>query len=239
MHRIMVIVPITTAIFDEEVRKEFTAYAAAGTTVDVAHLDRGPASIESHYDEALATPDVLVKVKQSEERGYGGVVVDCFGDPGVRAAREIVRIPVLGAGSPSMLLAAELSHRFSVVTVLANVVPMIENNAGLVGVREKLASVRYVNISVLHLGDRDALRNALLKEMVAAIEKDGAHALILGCTGMMGVARSLAEMLREREYDVPVIDPVGAAMQMLQAFMGMGITQSKRTYMRPPEKERT
>ncbi|RLF98803.1 hydrogenase expression protein HupH, partial [Thermococci archaeon] len=180
----------------------------------------------------------LNKTIEAEKKGCDGVIIDCFGDPAVKAAREIVDIPVLGAAEPSMLFACSLGHKFSVVTVLENVIPMIENIAKVLGVKEKLASVRSVDIPVLELHDKEKLKNALYKEMLKAIKEDKAHVLILGCTGMMGVAKSLHEMLEKEGYDVPVIDPAAASIKFLEALIGLGVKQSRLTYMKPPEKER-
>ncbi len=236
--KVRVIVPIIVSIFDEEVKREFKAYASEKTEIEVVHLDKGPASIESEYDEALAAPDILNKTIEAEEMGFDGVIIDCFGDPGVKAAREMVSIPVVGAAEPSMLFACSLGQRFSVVTVLKNVIPMIENIAKVLGVSEKLASVRSIDIPVLELHDKERLKSALYDEMVKVIKDDGAHVLILGCTGMMGVANDLHEMLKKDGYDVPVIDPAAASIRFMEALIGLRVKQSRLTYMKPPEKER-
>ena len=236
--KIRVVVPIIVDIFDKEVEKEFKAYSSENTEIEIVHLDRGTASIECVYDESLAAPDILNKTIEAEKKGCDGVIIDCFGDPAVKAAREIVDIPVLGAAEPSMLFACSLGHKFSVVTVLENVIPMIENIAKVLGVKEKLASVRSVDIPVLELHDKEKLKNALYKEMLKAIKEDKAHVLILGCTGMMGIAKSLHEMLEKEGYDVPVIDPAAASIKFLEALIGLGVKQSRLTYMKPPEKER-
>ncbi len=236
--KIRVIVPIIVDIFNEEVEREFKAYASEKTKIEVVNLDRGTASIESEYDEALAAPDILNKVIEAEKLGFDGVIIDCFGDPAVKAAREVVDIPVVGAAEPSMLFACSLGHRFSVVTVLENVIPMIENIAKVLGVHEKLASVKSVDIPVLELHDKDKLRNALYDEMLKAIKEDKAHVLILGCTGMMGLANDLHNMLKKEGYDIPVIDPAAASIKFIEALLGLGVKQSRLTYMKPPEKER-
>jgi allantoin racemase len=236
--KIKVIVPIIVDTFDEEVRKEFTHYAWPDTKIDVVHLDKGPASIESQYDEALAAPDILIKAKQAKKEGYNGVIIDCFGDPGAGAARETVDIPVVGAFEPSVLFAISLGNKFSIVTVLKSVVPMIENLAKVSGIYEKLASVRQVNIPVLELTDKEKLKQALFAEMLKAIEKDRAEILILGCTGMMGLARDLEKNLKEKGYEVPVIDPAAASVKFMESLVVLGLKQSRLTYMKPPEKER-
>jgi len=236
--KIRIIVPVATDKFDEEVKREFKAYANPDTELDVVHLDKGPESIESEYDEALATPDILNKARETEEQGLNGIIIDCFGDPGVKAAREIVNIPVIGAGQPSMLLATILGQKFSIITVLKNLVPKIYNLAKIYGVYEKLASVRYINIPVLELTDKVKVRDAIYKEMVKALEGDGAHVLVLGCTGMMGLSQELYSMLREKGYDVPVIDPAAASLKIMEAMIKLNVKQSKETYMPPPIKPR-
>ena len=202
-------------------------------------LAQGPASVECRYDEAIATPDVLRQVKEAAQEGFDAVIVDCFGDVGVKAAREIAEIPVIGPGESSMLLAAALGQRFSVITVLRNLLPVVYETAEVLGLHRKLASVRYVDIPVLEVMDRERLKKALLREMLEALEKDGAQVLVLGCTGMSGVTSELSQRLRERGYDVPIVDPSGAALKFAEALVKMGLKQSKLTYMKPPEKERT
>jgi len=205
----------------------------------VVSLAQGPASVECRYDEAIATPDVLRQVKKAEQEGFDAVIVDCFGDVGVKAAREIAEIPVIGPGESSMLLAVALGQRFSVITVLRNLLPVVYETAEVLGLHRKLASVRYVDIPVLEVMDRERLKKALLREMLEALEKDGAQVLVLGCTGMSGVTSELSQRLRERGYDVPIVDPSGAALKFAEALVKMGLKQSKLTYMKPPEKERT
>lgn len=237
--KIRVVAPIIVDTFDREVEREFKTYASRGTEIEVVHLDRGTASIESAYDESLATPDILNKTIEAEKKGCNGVIIDCFGDPGVKAAREIVDIPVVGAAEPSMLVACSLGHSFSIVTVLENVIPMIENIVTVLGLKEKLASVRSIGIPVLELQDKERLKSAIHGEMLKAIREDGAHVLILGCTGMMGIARDLHGMLKNERYDLPVIDPAAASIKFLEALLGLDVRQSRLTYMKPPEKERT
>jgi allantoin racemase len=236
--KIRIIVPVATDRFNEEVRREFKAYANPDTEIDVVNLDKGPESIESEYDEVLAAPDILNKAKEAEKQGLDGIIIDCFGDPGVRAAREIVNIPVIGAGQPSMLLASMLGQKFSVVTVLKNVAPMIYNLAKIYGVYEKLASVRYINIPVLELADKVRVRDAIYGEMVKAVENDEAHVLVLGCTGMMGLSQELCSMLKEKGYDVPVVDPAASSLKIMEAMVKLKVKQSKETYMPPPTKPR-
>lgn len=233
------ILPITSKTLDAESEKEFRSYALPDTQISVTHLDYGPASVESELDEALCIPDFLRKAQQAEAEGYDAVISDCFGDPGVKPAREVLDIPVIGAAEASMHFAATLGHRFSVVTVLPNILPLIENLAALYGLDKKLGSVRSVNIPVLQLENKEKLIIALHKEMLAAITEDKAHVLVLGCTGMMGVAKELERLLKKDGYDVPVVNPAAASLKFVEALVSMELKQSRLTSMTPPKKPRT
>lgn len=236
--RIKVIVPITSDALNQSVSNELKRYGTPGVEYEVENIKYGPASIEGEYDEALAVPGILELVEKAQAEGFDGAISDCFADPGVKAAREKVDIIVMGGFEPSMLLAAGLGDNLGVVTVLPNVVPIIENRAKTLGLASKLKSVRYVNIPVLELSDEAKLENALYKQCMEAIEKDGVHVLVLGCTGMMGMADNLHERLKAAGYDVPVIDPFIAGIKMIETYVSMRLKHSRLTYMTPTEKER-
>src|ERR1700744_221905 len=84
-----------------------TARELAGPAVRIAAVTSamGPASIESHYDEALAVPGLLAAVRDGEIAGAAGHVIACFGDPGLAAAREIATGPVVGIAEAAMGMA--------------------------------------------------------------------------------------------------------------------------------------
>ncbi len=235
----MIINPTTVASSDLETEQEFAGFASSGTQVSVTRIDHGPASIECELDKAICVPDFLDKAQQAETEGYDAIISDCYCDPAVKPARELLGIPVIGPAEASMHIAATLGKRFSVVTVLPNIVPAIEHLANEYGLGEKLASVRYVNIPVLELADKGRLVDALHREMLAAIREDHAHVLVVGCTGMMGVAKELQRRLKENGYDVPVVDPVGVSLKLAETLVSMGLKQSRLTAMPPPKKART
>jgi len=237
--KIMIINPTTAASSDLETEQEFAGYASPGTQISVARIDYGPASIECELDKAICVHSFLHKAQQAEAEGYDAIISDCYCDPAVKPARELLSIPVVGPAEASMHFAATLGHRFSVVTVLPNIVPTIEHLADQYGLDGKLASVRYVNIPVLELADKGKLIDALHREMLAAIREDQAHVLVVGCTGMMGVARELQRRLKQDGYEVPVVDPVGASLKFAEALVSMGLKQSRLTAMPPPKKART
>ncbi len=197
--RLRVITPITTHGFASV--DGFLDIIRPDTELSHVELDHGPASIESDFDEMLATPDTVAKIIEAERDGMDAVIINCMGDPGMQAGREVVSIPVIGPCEATMHVASMLGHTFSVITVMKSLRPSFENRAKIYGVRDKLASVRAVEIPVLELeDDRDRLVQMLADEAQAAVEQDGAHVMIFGCTGMLGAAAAVERELEERGF---------------------------------------
>lgn len=232
--KLRVIAPVTTRECEVRAFEQYTAGARPETEITTVLLDKGPASVESRYDEALAVPDVLAKIVQAEKEDVDVVISNCMADPGVEAGRELVSIPVLGPAEISMHMAAMLGRNFSVVTILDRLTPSFHNIAGRLGLTRQLASVRAVNIPVLELVDRDRAVSALIDQSVRAVRDDGAHVIIFGCTGMTGLAKRVEDGLREHGiFDVPVIDPVVLTLKVAEALADLGLSHSKRSYPAP------
>ncbi len=90
-----VINPNTTVAMTDQIAAAARSVAAPGTDIVGVTPTMGPASIESHYDEALAVPGLLEAIisSQRSENPADGHLVACFGDPGLDAAREIATGP--------------------------------------------------------------------------------------------------------------------------------------------------
>lgn len=232
--RIRVINPVITKEWEEETLDTYRSAASAGTEVTVVTLDWGTPSVEGHVAESLVTPDIIAKAIEAEHAGIDAVVVDCMGDPGVEACREAVDIPVIGPAEASMHLAAMLGHRFSVLTVVDTLIPVVERQARRYGVADKLASVRSFNVPVLDLAsDQGATFDAVMAVAEAAVRQDGAHVLIPGCTGLAGFAPRIQEELARRGCEVPVLDPPPVALKLAESIVSLGLRHSRRTYGRP------
>ncbi|ACG78818.1 Asp/Glu racemase [Phenylobacterium zucineum HLK1] len=236
MTTIHLITPVTTRGIRD--LKEIAHLESPSLSFTHSLLDRGPSSIESEFDEALAVPDTIVRAIEAEQAGADAIIIDCMGDPGLKAAREVVKIPVLGPSETSMHLAAMLGQKFSVVTVLNSVKPMLANLARVYGVYEKLASILVVDIPVLELEQRFAeVQSALANSALQAVERDGADVIVLGCTGFLGCAAAIEEHLQSAGHDIPVIDPIPATVCVAEAVAKAGLRHSKRTYATPRAKE--
>lgn len=232
--KICAIIPILKEeIFEEITYKELKSAARSDVEISVVSIEKGPASIESAYEEEMAAPGILEKVREAEKEGFDAVIIDCMGDPALEAAKEIVDIPVVGPAQSSMAIASTLGDKFSVVTVLDRLAPLIWREVKDYGYEDQVASVRSVKVPVLELEEKRAeVKAALLRESKKAIEEDGADTIILGCTGLIGMARELQEALK-----VPVVDPGVAPLKLAEILVDLKLSQSKVVYPKPPPKE--
>lgn len=238
MH-LRIIVPILGESAIESVRAEAEEWILPTTTLSVVSLERGTASIESAYDEALAGPGIVDRVAEAAADGVDSIFITCFGDPAVHAAREIVDLPVVGGFEPAVLTALTLGDQVGIISVLPNVVPSIRALAHRYGIAQRIGAIRYVNIPVLGLEEHDLLIDRLEEQAVDLLDKEQADVFVLGCTGMLGVADAFRARLEARGTPVPVIDPTPAAITWLESATRMDLRPSRTTYMPPSVKLRT
>ncbi|MDR1638099.1 MAG: aspartate/glutamate racemase family protein [Clostridiales bacterium] len=236
--KILNIVPITSDIWTDEIDAYTTSKLLPDTIVTTKILTHGPASIECEYDEAYAIPEVIRLCVEGEKEGFDAVFINCFGDPGVRAAREMVSVPVFGGFEPAILYSLGMSDKVGIVTVLPNVVPMLEGLIAKNGLNSRVTSLRYVSMPVLDLFDLNKLIDALIEESKKAVDLDGAGAIVLGCTGMVGVKEAVEKGLADAGKPVPVIEAAQAALVLIETYVRMGWKHSRKTYMAPPAKKR-
>jgi len=231
--RLMVLCPITSPDFKKVTAAQARTFARKDTQIEVISVDKGPESIESVYESSMAEPFAVEKIKEAEMQGFDAVAISCMCDCGLHAGRELVKIPVTSACESSVLIASALGSKFSMVTISDGVKVMLTRLVKLAGLETRLASVRSVDIPVLDLTkDVEKTKQALLRESREAVQKDGAHVIILACTGMTGMAHWLQNKLK-----IPVIDPLGASIKMAELLVDLKLAHSKLTYPQPPQKK--
>jgi allantoin racemase len=237
--KILNILPIISDIWTDDMQKYVTKALLPTTEVVTKGIKHGPASIEGEYDEALAIPEVLFMAKAAERDGFDAIFIDCFGDPGVRAARELLNIPVFGGFEPAIFYALGVADRIGIISVLPEVVPLIHEVVDRESLQGRVTSIRTVNIPVLDLEDPDKLVAALIKESIAAIDQDHVETIVLGCTAMVGVKERVEEGLKAEGYEIIIIEAAQAALIMLETYVRLGLNHSVYTYPPPREKKRT
>ena len=210
-------------------QEKLQAFLSPGVELETRSDYGGPESIESMWEEYLSVPGTMDLAVRLEREGFDAIIPGCFGDPGLDGIREIVSIPVVGPGQAGMTVAAMLGHRFSIVTVVENIIRPLENLALLHGYASKLASVRQIGIPVLELNnDPDYTYHRAIEVCRETIETDRADVLVMGCGTLSFRSEELAA-----ELGVPVVNPLRAALRMAELYVSSGISHSKRSYPTP------
>ena len=232
--KILVINPNSSEHMTEHIRAEVLRIKRDDTQVTVIANVGAPAAIESARDVALAVPPLLEQVKRANEEGYDAVILACFSDPGLQAAKEVSDILVLGIEETTLHVAAMLGHKFTILTPLEKRIPAKEREVRGYGLESALASVRSLDLSVSETdADPEATKKRILEVARQARDEDGAEVIVLGCAGMVGYAKDV-----EQELGLVVLDPTGVAFKIAEGLVDAGMHLSKRAlYATPPMRE--
>lgn len=213
-------------------REYLERHAFQGTRIDVREAEHGPTSLESAWEEVRAVPEIVRSVRSLADEGVDGVIIGSFDDPGLAAARELVKIPVIGPAQVSCHLAAQLGDRFGILTVVDEVIPLLRRLLRSYGLGDLLGPIGAVHVPVLELRRQpDTVLENLTLEGRKLLEA-GCDTIVLGgmTIGFLGVAKDLEDRL-----GIPVIDPVLTSLKMAEAIVGLGAVHSARAY--PPVRE--
>lgn len=209
-------------------------WAFSETKIEIVSITEGPSSVESMYEEYLTIPATAKEIFRLEKEGYDAAILGCAGDPGLDAMREITtKMLVVGPGEASVLTAAMLGHKFSLITIAESMIASSKELIYKAGVLDKLASVRAVNIAVLDLTkNRKTTLKKLIEESRKAIEEDGADCLVLGCMtmGFLDVAEEIS-----RAVNLPVVNPSMNALKIAEALVANSLSHSKKAFALPPK----
>ena len=230
--RIRIITPVVKGVLGDDIIPSLPSFVQA----EAGWLAQGPPSIECRVDSAHAIPSLLDAVLAAAADGVDGMVLNCFLDPGIGAARELTRVPVAVPAQSAMTLATTLGDRFSVILPAASGTPMVVGLADAYVGRGRLASVRSVEMAVAEMRDHKRLVAGLVEQAERAIKEDGAHVVILGCTGMCSVVKAVTTALAH--HDVPVIDPTTAAIGAVVSQLMLGVRHSGPAYALPSWRRR-
>jgi len=207
------------------------------TIVELSPFRQFLPHLEYEFYEHVAVSDILEKAMKAEEQGYDAAIIGCFYDPGLREARELVSMPVIGVCEASVHIASMLGHRFSILVGRRKWIPKMRDNIRIYGVESKVASWRVLDLTVPDMRDKERTERAVLREASAAVGEDEAEVVVLGCTGMFGQAKKAQESL-----GIPVLDPVVVGVKVAEALASLyrkfGISHSKKFgYESPPRQE--
>ena len=234
--RLLLLNPNTSTSMTDRLSKVARAAAPSGVVIEPATATRGfpyiASRVEAQVAGAIALEDIAARLERDEEP-VDGIIVAAFGDPGVRAARELFDVPVVGMAEAAIVSATLVGDRFAVVTFT----PLMRrwyldcvHDSGLGG---RCTGVVTLPRQALEI---DAVAERLSAELEAlasaCIVDDMADSVILGGAPLAGLASRL-----QPGVPGPLIDPVTVAVG--QAITLVGAVESdalRRRHARPAPK---
>ena len=210
MRKIIVINPNSTEAVTDALRASVAPLAAVNRTpIECLTLKEGPPGVETRLHRAQVV-EPMCRLIRSVEAEAGAFVVACFGDPGLDAAREVTRRPVLGMAEASMLMALAIAGSFGILSTTPAAVKGHRGYLRQLGLEARCAGDIAVGLGILELPRDPSLS---LDRLIGAgrrlRDEHGAEALVTGCAGMAPYRAQIQEAL-----DIPVIEPCYAAVTM-------------------------
>ncbi len=182
--------------YQAALRRVLAAAADPGTEIEVHGIERrGGVGDQYRRLEFIETIEVLDNVARAEAEGFDAVLLGNIADPGLRAAREMASIPVLGLCETSLLTACQMGV-----------------SAGLVVSNDKHYSRVLENVAVYGLGARVAAVERMRVDRL--VDLDVAFSESPERTRILGQFQEAAAACVARGAEV-VIPAVGVAMVLL------------------------
>lgn len=232
-----------TLDYGTDLMKVIHAVVEPGTTVDIQGLEQS-AGIGAHlrFLEYHDTREVIDNALRAEKEGYDAFLIGNITDAGLREARELLNIPVLGLSETTLHVASMMGANFGLVAIAERWKPRLMENVERCGLREKLVGIETMETSPLDLRKAfrdEARRRDVIARFSAAAEKllaKGAEVIIPagGEVSVFVIEAGVFELER-----APVVNGIFELLKMGEMAVKLraltGRFTSKRFTYAPPE----
>ncbi|MDB5817222.1 MAG: Asp/Glu racemase [Rhizobacter sp.] len=227
--RLLVINPNTTTSMTEAVVAQVRglvgpevdvigATAASGSPVIASRetfaigAEAAVRTLETFVDAAVratgASDDPSGDQRGTPETAFDGVMLACFGDPGLAAMRQRTSRPVEALAEAAVRAAVVRGERFAIVTAGTAWVDMLSERVNEIGATSSLVGVYALPGTGRELAADPIGYRAAVEQAARRAADAGAQALILGGAAFAGQVHRIDPRLR-------VIDPVVEATRAL------------------------
>lgn len=231
--RLLLINPNTTEALTERL-------AASGRAVLPDSIDLIPMTASDGFPyissraEAQIAGAAVLRILAERQGEADAAVIAAFGDPGLRAARELFDMPIAGMTEASMLLACSLGERFAFVTFTPSLGPWYSEQVRLAGLDPRFAGVHapddgFADVSTV----ADDLKSRLVEVCRTAART--ADVVILAGAPIAGLAGEI-----RGDVEAVLLDPVQAAVLSAVSLHALAPDGANLgSFARPPAKPST
>jgi len=210
-HQLLLINPNTSEETTLKLYENLLPLLPVGFVLDVRTASKGARYIACEASHAVAAGALLETWADylSEHRAPDGVLIGCFGDPGLFALRESSACRVTGLAEASFIEASQLGS-FAIVTGGLRWKPMLQRLALTLGFGDALLHIETVTPTGAMLQADTAMAIECLTQACHAAALPGVRSIILGGAGLAGLAS-----LIQPHVELPLIDSVQAGLRVL------------------------
>jgi Asp/Glu/hydantoin racemase len=210
--RLLLINPNTNTLTTERLQETLQPHLPVGVRLDLRTARFGARYIAceaSHAVAGHACLDAWATDRAEHPQALDGVLIGCFGDPGLFALREVSGCPVTGLAEASFIQAAAHGP-FAIVTGGERWKPMLLRLAQSLGYGDLLRHVETVAPSGAALQADPEMALRCLGQACQAAARPGVRAIILGGAGLAGYAQAL-----RAHCPLPLIDSAVAGLEVM------------------------
>ena len=231
--RILVVNANTSAIVTEKVLAQAQRSVSAGNEVEAVTGTFGARVIGTRTEHAIGEHSTVALVAQ-HAAGFDAVVIAVSYDTGLRAARELLPVPVVGMTEAGLLTACMLGGRIGLVTFGRRVLPLYRELVDGYGLSNRIAGWRTLESTAAYQrGAHDALDREIVAAACDLVERDGAESIVLTGAVMAGVPSRL-----QPQVPVPLVDCIACAMRQAELLHYLGHAKpSVGSYAPPAQRE--
>jgi len=175
--------------------------------IECLTVSEGPFGIESQADSDAAVAPMIAFIRARTDAS--AVIIACYSDPGIDAAREATNTPVFGMQESGFLTAMARGDRIGVVAISEGSILRHRKYLRRMGILDRMVAERSLNMSVAQTVSGNGTFDRLEEVSNTLVQQDSADVIVLGCAGL-SVHRSRLESILKR----PVVDPTQAAVAM-------------------------
>ncbi|MBI3043684.1 MAG: hypothetical protein HYY78_12765 [Betaproteobacteria bacterium] len=158
-------------------RSAVDACTDPGTQVDIHGIEQSSGfGVHYRFLELNDTKEVVYNAMRAEREGYDAFLIGNSSDAGIREAREVVNIPVLGLSETSLHIACMMGATFGLMTVSEKWTPRNLENVRRAGLEGRLVGCVPLNTSPLEL--KKAMAEKPRRDKVMSDFMAGAKSLI-------------------------------------------------------------
>jgi allantoin racemase len=218
----------------------------ADTEVHVAGITEiGGVGDQFRYLEYLETGEVLKNVHCAVREGFDAFLIGNIADPGLREAREIADIPVLGLCESALHVASMMGANFSLVTINEKFTPRIVENVMRYGLKDRLAAVNRMQVERLtDLGagfEPGEARDRLVAQFnrAARANAEAGAEVVIAAGGVVMALLAHAD-IHQTEDGMPILNGItnlvklGEMAVKMNRIMGGRFTSKRCSYAPPP-----